>query len=145
MPNTYRATATRSGRWWSVELHDLPPKHFGFTQGRDLVEAEYMARDAIALMLEMPKAEVLVDLRVDGADELLTEVERARVERKDAALREQATLVRAARALVDRGMTQRDAARLLGLSFQRVHQLLKKPAPAAQRGRRGRAESAVPN
>ena len=50
MPNTYRATATRSGRWWSVELHDLPPKHFGFTQGRDLVEAEYMARDAIALI-----------------------------------------------------------------------------------------------
>jgi hypothetical protein len=28
-------------------------------------------------------------------------------------------------------MTQRDAARLLGLSFQRVHQLLKTPTPTS--------------
>lgn len=130
MPTTYRATATRSGKWWSVEVHDLPPNHFGFTQGRDLADAEFMAQDAIALMLNIPKSEIVVDLHVNEADELIAEVDRARARRKEAAQEEQATLVRAARQLVGRGMTQRDAARLLGLSFQRVHQLLKTPNAA---------------
>jgi predicted RNase H-like HicB family nuclease len=131
MPTTYRATATRDGRWWSVELHDLPPKHFGATQGRDLEDAKYMAQDAIALLLDVPKSEVEIDLHVNEADELIAEVERARARRAEAAHEEQATLVRAARRLVDQGMTQRDAARLLGLSFQRVHQLLKAPTQTA--------------
>jgi predicted RNase H-like HicB family nuclease len=131
MPTTYRATATRSGKWWAVELHDLPPHYFGATQGRDLEDAEFMAQDAVALMLEVPKSEVAIDLHVDEADELIAEVERARARRKEAAQEEQATLVRAARALVGRGLTQRDAGRLLGLSFQRVHQLLKTPEPTA--------------
>lgn len=131
MPTTYRATATRSGKWWAVELHDLPPHHFGATQGRDLADAEFMAQDAVALMLDVPKSEVVIDLHVNEADEVIAEVERARIRRKEAAQEEQATLVRAARQLVRQGMTQRDAARLLGLSFQRVHQLLKTPAPSA--------------
>ena len=131
MPTTYRATATRDGRWWAVELHDLPPKHFGFTQGRDLQDAERMARDAVATLLNVPESEVLIDLHVNEADEVVAEVERARARRAEAAREEQATLVRAARRLVEQGMTQRDAARLLGLSFQRVHQLLKNPVQAA--------------
>lgn len=131
MPTTYRATATRSGKWWAVEVHDLPPHHFGFTQGRDLEDAEFMAQDAVALMLDVPKSEVVIDLHVNEADEVIAEVERARARRKEAAVAEQATLVRAARTLVGRGMTQRDAGRLLGISFQRVHQLLKTPTPSA--------------
>ena len=90
-----------------------------------------MAQDAIATLLDVPEAEVVIDLHVNEADELIAEVERARARRKEAAQEEQATLVRAARQLVGRGMTQRDAARLLGLSFQRVHQLLKTPNAAA--------------
>lgn len=131
MPTTYRATATRDGRWWSVELHDLPPHYIGFTQGRDLEDARFMAQDAIALLLDVPKSEVDIDLHVAETDQLIAEVEQARVRRKEAAREEQATLIRAARALVERGLTQRDAARVLGLSFQRVHQLLKTPAQTA--------------
>jgi predicted RNase H-like HicB family nuclease len=131
MPTTYRATATRSGKWWSVEVHDLPPHYFGFTQGRDLADAHHMARDAIATLLDVPISDIEVDLRVNEADELIAEVERARARRREAAREEQATLVRAARQLVKQGMTQRDAARLLGLSFQRVHQLLKTPTPTS--------------
>jgi predicted RNase H-like HicB family nuclease len=131
MPTTYRATATRDGRWWAVELHDLPPNHFGFTQGRDLEDAQRMARDAVATLLNTPIAEIEIDLHVNEADEVVAEVERARARRKEAAREEQAVLVRAARKLVDQGLTQRDAARLLGLSFQRVHQLLKTPTPSA--------------
>ena len=131
MPTTYRVTAIRSGRWWAVELHDLPPNHVGYTQGRDLAEAGLMAQDAIATLLDVPKSEIEIDLHVNEADEVVAEVERARARRADAAREEQATLIRAARRLVEQGMTQRDAARLLGLSFQRVHQLLKNPAPTA--------------
>ena len=131
MPTTYRATATRDGRWWAVELHDLPPKHFGATQGRDLEDAKLMAQDAIATLLDVPTSEIEIDLHVNEADELIAEVERARARRKEAVREEQATLVRAARRLVEQGMTQRDATRLLGLSFRRLRQLLKSSTPTA--------------
>lgn len=127
----YRATATRDGRWWAVEIHGFPPNYAAVTQGRDLAEAESNARKATALLLETPLSEIEIDLHVDEADELVAEVEQARARRKEAAREEQAILVRAARRLVDQGLTQRDTARLLGLSFQRVHQLLKAAAPTA--------------
>jgi predicted XRE-type DNA-binding protein len=131
MATVYRATAVRDGRWWAVEVHDLPPKHFGFTQGRDLEDARRMAQDAVATLLCVPKSEVDIDLHVDGADQVLEEVATARARRREAAREEQTALVRAAQRFVEQGMTQKDAARLLGLSFQRVHQLLKTPAPTA--------------
>jgi predicted RNase H-like HicB family nuclease len=130
-PTVYRATATRDGRWWAVEIHGFPPNYAAVTQGRDLAEAEANARKATALLLDVRASEVEIDLHVNEADELIAEVERARTRRAEAAREEQATLVRAARRLVEQGMTQRDAARLLGLSFQRVHQLLKAPTPTA--------------
>ena len=131
MPTTYRATATRDGRWWAVELHDLPPKHFGATQGRDLEDAKYMAQDAIATLLNVPKSEIAIDLHVNEADELISEVERARARRAEAARDEQATLVRAARHLVDQGIARRDAGRILGMSSRSLHRLLKAHASDA--------------
>ena len=121
---TYDATATRSGRWWAVEVHKMPKGHLALTQGRTLAEAEAMAREAIALLLSVPEEAVLVRLRVAGAEEALASVERARHDREMAAREEQATLARAAADLVGRGISQRDAAHLLGLSHQRVSQLL---------------------
>lgn len=50
---TYHATATRDGEWYAVKIHDLPPGLAGATQGRDLDDAESMAREAIALLLEV--------------------------------------------------------------------------------------------
>ena len=130
-PTVYRATASRDGRWWAVEIHGFPPNYAAVTQGRDLAEAETNARKATALLLDVRESEVEIDLHVNEADELIAEVERARALRAEAAREEQATLVRAARRLVEQGMTQRDAARLLGLSFRRLRQLLKAPTPTA--------------
>lgn len=128
-PTVYRATATRDGRWWAVEIHGFPPNYAAVTQGRDLAEAASNARKATALLLNVPADEIEIDLHVNGAEEVVAEVERARARRAEAAREEQATLVRAARRLVDQGLTQRDTARQLGLSFQRVHQLLKTASP----------------
>lgn len=63
----YQATATRGDRWWFVEIHGLPPDHFAYTQGRHLVDAEFMARDAIAALLDIDIDDVTVELAV-GSD-----------------------------------------------------------------------------
>ena len=42
--NTYRAVATREGRWWAVDVEGV-----GHTQGRDLGEARRMAADLVTL------------------------------------------------------------------------------------------------
>jgi predicted RNase H-like HicB family nuclease len=121
--NAYEATATRSGGWWSVEI---PGVQGGiFTQGRNLADAERMAQDAISGVLGVPIESVAVRLRVVGVEKALAAVEAARRRREEAAQNERATLARASSALVELGLSQRDAARLLGLSHQRVNQLLR--------------------
>lgn len=47
----------RDGDWFPVEVPSVPGV---FTQGRDLVEVEEMAREAIALMLDVPISEVAI-------------------------------------------------------------------------------------
>jgi predicted RNase H-like HicB family nuclease len=121
--STYRAAATRDGRWWAVEIEGLPPNMVGVTQGRDLAEAEAMATEVVALLLDVPEDDIEIDLRVAGAEELLDDLAQARTDKEAAARAEQETLARVARDLTARGLTQRDAARLLGLSPQRVAQL----------------------
>ena len=50
----YHAVAEKSGKWWAVTITDLPdPKMCCVTQGRDWDDALFMARDVIALMLEV--------------------------------------------------------------------------------------------
>lgn len=63
---TYHATATWDGKGYAVRIHDLPPNMAGATQGRNLDDAEFMARDAIAALLDVPE---------DSFDLVLTEAE----------------------------------------------------------------------
>jgi hypothetical protein len=100
-----------------------------FSQARRLDQVEEMAREAIALMLDVDPNSVDVDVQ----PELPQEVTRARKARS--ALRkaeesaEEATIT-AARALLAKGYTVRDAGALLGISAQRVSQLAPKKAAA---------------
>lgn len=49
---TYAAVVgPRDGDWFPVEVPEVPGV---FTQARDFAEAEVMAREAIALMLDVP-------------------------------------------------------------------------------------------
>ena len=62
--STYYATVTPSGEWYAVEIQDSSAKMIGATQGRDLDDAKAMAREAIALLLDVDE---------DSFDLVLTE------------------------------------------------------------------------
>jgi hypothetical protein len=109
-------------------VSELPGVH---TQARRLDQVEAMARDAIALVKDVPADAFDVTLALDLPSDLAAEVDAAK-ELRDTAERAQREATAAARALaaklVDRyRLTLRDAGRVIGLSHQRVGQLLEQP------------------
>lgn len=50
----YDAVVTRDGRWWMIEV----PEVDGLTQARRLDEVEKMAREYIAVTLDLPISQV---------------------------------------------------------------------------------------
>ncbi|WP_194927014.1 type II toxin-antitoxin system HicB family antitoxin [Catenulispora pinisilvae] len=123
-PETYRAIAELDGDWWVVTVPDLRGV---YTQGRTYEQARAMARDAIATMLGVAadRVAVTMDVRLPGhAEDSIDEVSQARAARDAAAAAEQRTLRESARRLKAAGVKVVDAAALLGISKQRVYQLL---------------------
>ena len=120
--STYRAVAQREGRRWVVTVEGV-----GVTQGRNLLEAEEMARDLVTAMLGVDEQDVTVDLAVALDGDLLSRVAEARRLTADAeaAQRRAADVNRSiVLALHDRGLTGKDLAAVLKVSEQRVSQLL---------------------
>lgn len=120
---TYRATAHREGKWWVVEVHGV-----GTTQGRSTAEAQRMATDLVAIMKELPLDQVEVTIEFELSGDLGEEVRRARHEARQAeqAQRRAAEKTRRAVAhMLSTGMSKQDAARILGVSPQRISQLTK--------------------
>ena len=114
---------TESG-WWVVTVAELPGV---VTQGKNLVEARAMARDAIALWQERERDsfQVAIDVRLSSAaDKTRIKALQAR-EQADRAQEDAATATREAvcQLIEDQGLTVRDVAELLGISHQRVAQL----------------------
>lgn len=60
---TYEVVATPSEGWWSIEVPAVPG---AVSQGRSHEEVIFMAIDAIAMILEVPKDEINVDVRFQG-------------------------------------------------------------------------------
>lgn len=124
------ARCVRSGSWWGVEIADHEGVHVkgGYTQARRLDQVEAMVREAVSLLLDV--AEDSFDVRVDPAlpADIRREVDEARALREQAERAQQEATRAAARAAVDlvkrERLTIRDAGRILGLSHQRVDQLL---------------------
>ena len=122
----YSVRARRVGDWWALDVLDIPGIH---TQVRRLEQAEAMVRDAIAGVTDTPAGsfELVLDPEVlPNARVLLDEATAARSQAataQDAAAR----LTRdAARLLVEgEGLTMRDAGVLLGVSHQRIAQLVR--------------------
>ena len=121
---TYIATARRSGDWWAIEVPGVEGVH---SQARRLDQVDSMAREAIALMLDVPEDSFDLILMPELDNEvtvLLGEVARAKGHLRDAEGQVAAMLRMTAEKLTkQRGLTTRDAGKVMGVSFQRISQL----------------------
>lgn len=135
---TYVAEVERdaSGNW----LASVPALRGVHTHARTLANLRRYLQDAIALWLEVDlldagepdphvdRDSITVELRVKLPAQVRRATESARRRRERARGAEAAAAAatrEAARALVESGLSRRDAAELLGLSHQRVDQLLR--------------------
>ncbi len=120
----YNVIVTREGKWWMVHIPEID----GLTQARRLEEAPRMAREYIAVTLDLPLSQVSVSVSVIDVDgvNVTAEVERIEAERAEAeAARERvAEDIRGlARTLARKNVPVRDIGAILGVSHQRAHQL----------------------
>jgi predicted RNase H-like HicB family nuclease len=125
---TYTAVCRRSGGWWAISVPEIKGLH---TQVRRLDQAADMARDAIALMLDVDPSEIEVEVRPE-IPEPVEDALAARRAAREAEREAEAATAAAARQLLADGYTIRDVGRLLGLSPQRISQI----APADSRPQR---------
>lgn len=117
---SYTAHVRRENRWWVIEVKGL-----GVTQTRRLGDVGPMACDLISLMADRDPSDI--DLVIEVNSPLRDEIDRALRARADAerAQAEARTRTRStAAALRKEGLSIGDIADLLGVSFQRVSQLL---------------------
>jgi hypothetical protein len=121
---TYHAEVTRDGKFWLVRIPELDRS----TQALRYKDVPVMANDLIAVMTDLSAEEfdLHVEVRLPGEvqDHLgRAEMLRAEAKRKNS---EAAKESRAAvRELLAQGLSQREAGELLGMSFQRINQLVK--------------------
>lgn len=59
---TFHATATWDGKWWAVQIGGLPEGMVGVTQGRDKDDAKSMAKEAVALLLNVDESTIEIDM-----------------------------------------------------------------------------------
>lgn len=108
--------------YWFVDFPDVPGCH---TQGRTLRAARERMRDALSLFVpDADTAQIVEDLQLPN--DALGAVRRSAQLRAHATEAQQESQVAtrdAVRSLLEAGLTLRDAGEVLGLSYQRVHQL----------------------
>jgi len=123
---TFQATVVRDGRWWLIHVPEID----GLTQARHLAEAERMARSLIAITLDAAPDSFGVELTLDrvgsvadvGAEVSAIADLRARAARDEREATQKAVAL--AKRLAAEGLTVRDIGSVLGVSFQRAHQLV---------------------
>lgn len=127
----YEVTAKRWAKGWELHITDV-----GVTQVRTLNDAEDMARDYIGSLLDIPDADIPaidVEITPELPAELAARVTAAKTAVRSAEENRKAAAVfqrDVARELKDAGLTQGETAVILGVSPQRVSQLLKEKETA---------------
>lgn len=120
----YEAEVTREGRWWMVSV----PSIGALTQARHVAEIPLMARELVAVHEGRKLEDVDVDIGyrdINGVaggrvSDLLADREVAETVARTVAERTS----RLVRDLVQAGVPLREVAELIGVSHQRVHQLV---------------------
>jgi len=122
---TYRVIATQEERFWLLSVPELDV----VTQARTLDRAEATVRDLIAVWLDVPADSFAVEVepRLDDAwTKLLRETRDARTTADKASARASEMLRTSVTTLHDAGLSAREVGSLVGISYQRVQQLLAK-------------------
>lgn len=120
--DVYRATVRREDPWWVAIVDGV-----GATETRTIATLEDMVRDLIVVGRDLDD-EKGFDLAWDydlpkPAAEALQEYQRSREERAAAEERYEKAAARAAESLEKIHVSGRDAARIMGISHQRVQQI----------------------
>lgn len=122
---SYRIQAVRSGGWWAITVPELDGV---FSQAKRLDQVEANAREAIAMMLDIDENDVGdLEVQVTPPPSVahLLEALRSSEATADKATAEVARIRReAAQALRKEGLPMRDVGELIGVSHQRVSQIL---------------------
>jgi len=119
----YRAVAERDGSWWAIRVPELRGI---YSQARRLADVEAMARDVIALVLDVAPDSFGVSVEpVLGSDAagLVEQALAGRLEAERAVRQASEQLQVAVDRLSASGLTVRDIAHVLGLSHQRIAQV----------------------
>jgi predicted RNase H-like HicB family nuclease len=123
--HSYKVEVVRSGDWWAITVPDLEGV---LSQAKRLDQVGTNARAAIALILDIEESDV-GDLDVfvtppPNVADLLNALRDSTMSAAAAAEEASKLRLEAARALHEQGLSMRDVGALIGISHQRVHQLL---------------------
>jgi hypothetical protein len=122
---TYDAIVTREGKWWMVAIPELD----GLTQARRLAEAEDMAREYIAVTRDLPLDQVSVNVTVGNVNQIdvaeaLAEITKQRQTAAALDIQARNSAEELAKRLAAEKIPVRDIGTMMGVSFQRAHQLV---------------------
>jgi len=122
---TYSARMALVGRWWMVAVPEID----GHTQARRLRDAELVARELIAVTLDLPRESLAIALlmepigEIDVEDRLAT-IRRARAEPEARGTKARSEMAAFAGQLAGQNIPVRDIAWMLGVSSWRARKLI---------------------
>lgn len=137
---TYTVTVTRDENLWAAQIDGLPPCSIGVTDVDHFVDLEVEVRDLVAGLTDTdPDAFDLTWRYVQGDHDYTTSLERAREWQRrltEAETNRDRHRTAAAREMTGAGLSQRAIGDALGMSHQRVGQILAVPVASERLGRR---------
>ena len=118
---TRNVTIEREGAFWLVRIDGTD----GLTQARRYGEVELMAREYVALVEDVEVEDVIIgSIAVAGATERLAEAASQRIQAKNLEAEANRKIRDVATALRSESVPLVDIGEILGVSYQRAHQLV---------------------
>ncbi|MGQ0625550.1 MAG: type II toxin-antitoxin system HicB family antitoxin [Sporichthyaceae bacterium] len=120
----YVVRAERDGAWWGIEV---PGVEGAFSQAKRIDQIEAMAREVIALLLDVAEDSFTLTLDIQLPEQWDAAITSARAARQNAVAAERTAAAQIrdlAHQLHTAGLPVRDVGALMGVSHQRVSQLL---------------------
>lgn len=125
----YDVTVTRDGSLWAAVVGGLPPRVIGATDVEHFADLDTEVRDLVAGLTDAAPDSFGLRWRyvIDGRDvtELVEGLQGSEHAYADAAAARDAARRRVVHALADANVSQSAIGEVLGLSHQRIHQLVK--------------------